>query len=321
MNEPIRTSATEWLWHKASVAIADPRVLVERPLAMALKLGWNHRGIRKMLQRQLADWEPIEPRRGAALLFFDALFDFWVANVYLAEPDPDRREALKDCCMLGASGMRWANVYDSRPFDRHERIGDLSFDEVQLQFPAMDRLLSRASPGTIVMQIGSSSGRELAYFAVQFTAIQFLGLDIDPGVVDQSARRHGRENLRFVVGRAHTALADGHVPDGCPLIVFSSGSLQYVQPEHIAKAMARLAARGRVRLLLGEPCRDNGTAPDQLRGSRWRGNFSYSHDLKWYAEDAGFATVEHAIIQFDRDPRSPHVRTRTYYYHGELTQE
>ena len=312
------------LQRKLRTAAANPALLIVRPkdalLRALIRNAVKVPAVSAWRDRLLATWLTPAARGAAGGLLFGAVFDQWIRDVYLREPDPDAREALKTRCMGGDSGVAWADSYDAHPFDRSERIGELSFDQAMPMFPALDALLPRAAPGTIVVQIGASSGREIAYLAARAPGISFIGTDIDTGITSRAARSHPLANLTFCVARAHTLFDDIHVPEAAPVVVISSGSLQYVQPEHLAVTFDRLVAWGTqatgARILLVESVRDDGRSPDRLGGSAWRGNFSYTHDYKHYAERAGMRTVEHAIVRTDTDPASPHFHTRSYFYHG-----
>jgi len=316
-------SAAAILQRKLRTAAAHPELILARPkdtlLRALIRQAVKVRAIGVWRDSLLATWQTPAARSRAGTLLFHAVFDQWIRDVYLRESNPDARELLKTRSMGGDSGVAWAESYDAHPLDRSERIGELSFDQAMPIFPALDTLLPSAAPGTTVVQIGASSGREIAYFAERAPAVSFIGTDIDSGITARASRAHPLPNLTFGVARAHTLFDDIEVPKVAHVVVISSGSLQYVQPEHLAATFEQLVARGGtqcVRVLLVESVRDDGRAPDRLDGSVWRGNFSYTHDYKYYAERAGMRTVEHAIIRTHSDPTSPHFHTRSYFYHG-----
>ncbi|MES2294513.1 MAG: class I SAM-dependent methyltransferase [Pseudomonadota bacterium] len=232
-------------------------------------------------------------------LFFKPIFLNWLETVYLPESDPDKRESLKLVCMGGASGQEWADHYDVMPIDRSQLIQGIPFDEAWPWYPAMERLLSEADPNTLVVQIGSSSGREMDYFSKLEPRLSYIGTDIDERIVARSNKKYARNNLQFKMGSAHNFL-DSLTTDQ-DLILFSNGSLQYVQPEHLIQMFERLKARGNVMLVLGEPWRETGSPVWGNSQSRDRGNFSFSHEYSRYAEKAGLKIRERKLVSFHGD--------------------
>jgi trans-aconitate methyltransferase len=128
--------------------------------------------------------------------------------------------------------------------------------------------------GTVVFQIGTSSGREISWLASQYPKIRFVGTDIYENVVAYAAESHNLPNLQFCVSPAHLlgSLIQCAASPGNN-IIFSSGSLQYVQPEHLVKLFANLSSiPNKTEVYLEEPgCELNG-AVDQLEHSLPRGN-------------------------------------------------
>jgi hypothetical protein len=305
---------------KLRTVLRRPTLLVTEPCRslahLALRLGPRIPTVRRWRDGLLATWHLPNERSWLERKLFDPVFERWISDTYLREPDPDARERLKTSCMGGLSGVAWAEAYDRRPIDRQARDGDVSFDEAVAVFPTLDRLLPAAAADTVVVQVGASSGREIAYFAERFTGLTFLGTDIDDKIAARAARAHPLANLTFATARAHTLLSDIAVPDSTPLIVFAEGSLQYVQPEHLAVAFEKLAKRGNVRIVLAEPAQEGAASPDRLDGSVWRGNFSYTHDYRYYGERAGLKTIEQRMIRLHFDTASPRHRTVSYFYHG-----
>jgi hypothetical protein len=250
--------------------------------------------LRGYKEHLLSTWHDTPSRSRIDGLLFGPVFHAWVSHEYLREPDPDRREALKGLAMGGESGRSWAEYYD-RPLDFSARIGNLGFHEAWPLFRHMETTLSGVRTA-LVVQVGSSSGREIAYFAARYPANQFIGTDIYPGVLGYSAAHHRGDNLSFQllpakeIGRLLSEFPEREA------VVFSSGSLQYVQPEHLDLFFGALS-RHRARIILVEPGSDRDGSPDALGGSRWRDNFSYTHDYRFYAERAGFRTLASSIIR------------------------
>lgn len=276
--------------------------------------------LRSYKLKLLATWQDPDKRNSIENFFWSEFFAVWIRFEYLPEKNPDKRELLKSLAMGGNSGKNWAAMYNSRQLDFSSRIGHLLFREADPLFDALDEiLLQNVGRRLCVCQIGSSSGREIAYFAKKYPEFSFLGSDIYREVVENSSAHHGQPNLSFELFSAkniYERLCSLTSLDA--VIVFSSGSLQYVQPEHLSIFFSKLGAISNIQIVLVEPGSESGGSPDKLTGSVWRGNFSYTHDYRFYAEQAGFLTSKSQIIR----PYHPyedfpmHKGTIHYYYHG-----
>jgi hypothetical protein len=257
--------------------------------------------------RLLATWATPLRRGMLDRVLFKPVFLDWLQNIYLAEPDPEKREAMKAVCMGGDAGTAWADHYEATPIDRSQMICGRPFDEAWPIYPAMDRLLKAASDDTIVIQLGASSGRETAYFAALEPRLSYVGTDIDDAIIGRAAEKHARQNVTFAVSLAHRVL-EGHQNDR-PIILFSNGSLQYVQPEHMAEMFRAIKARGNVTITLVESWRPNGFAVAGSTLTRDRGNFSFSHDYGEYAVQAGLEVLEHRLVTFSGDENKHYYLT------------
>jgi hypothetical protein len=129
---------------------------------------------------------------------------------------------------------------------------------------------------------------------------------------------HNLPNLSFELSSAKNISTLLQPLKNQDILIYSSGSLQYVQPEHISEFFRSLTDYPNLKILLSEPANESEGKPDQLKKSLWRGNFSYTHDYKHYAEEEGIETVEFKIVK----PYVPyknfpmHRGTVQYFYSG-----
>jgi hypothetical protein len=292
------------------------QLILDRALLPAGLLVTSCPFLRGYKERLLATWHDLPARSGLDRLLFGPVFHAWIYREYLREADPDRREAMKGLVMGGRSGSSWAESYDS-PLDFGGRIGSLAFHEANPLFLHLEGILA-GTWDLLVVQIGCSSGREIGYLAGRYPLNQYIGTDIYPEVVAYAAEHHGGSNLswRCLAAKHIGALLDEF--PGREVLVFSSGSLQYVQPEHL-DAFFRAAAGHRAQVVLGETGSLRGGSPDALGGSRWRDNFSYTHDYRFYAERAGLSTVACRIIRpyVPEEQYGDRASTIHYFYAGE----
>jgi len=79
------------------------------------------------------------------------------------------------------------------------------------------------------------------------------------------------------------------------VIVLSSGSSQYIYPEHLEVMFDRLSKIGKnknLQVIFSEPGNDTLSDPLSIIGSEPRGNFSYTHNYSYYAQKNGFDELE-----------------------------
>ena len=263
-----------------------------------------------------------ENRTAFESFIYDGVFNYWIKNKYLVEADPSKREVLKDICMAGLNGVKWADNFEQRTADQSVNIGNPTFDETFLFWPNIGvtiplykdfiSYLHTAKKGVTVVQIGCSSGRETDYFSQLFTDISFVGTDIDEMIIDRARKKHRRSNLSFKIARAHEIC--NVMPDDIPLIFCAIGSLEYVQPEHLEMMFKTMSHRGNISFFIHATWHEIGGIETRDPRTRYRDNLSYSHNYKEFAESAGLKTVSMITTQ-----PYPHYKTwqrhlHHYYY-------
>jgi hypothetical protein len=270
----------------------------------------------------LSSWQHSDKRHNIDKLLFDYTFQYWLKFEYLKESDPEKREMLKSMAMGGNSGLNWARYYDEVPLDFNEKIGHMTLQESNPLYDEIETICQKAKTKLVIIQIGSSSGREIAYFATKFPMFEYIGTDIYQEVLDYSKNSHNLSNLTFLLYPAKDISQILSQYENSDVIVYSSGSLQYVQPEHLRDFFISLVLHRNVRLIISEPANDSQGSPDRLKRSVWRGNFSYTHDYKYYAEEAGIKTVKSKIVRpyLPYEDFPVHKNTVTYFYYGETQQ-
>lgn len=198
-------------------------------------------------------------------------------------------------------------------------VGNMPGKEACPLLPRLDEMLSNTVEPSIVIQTGSSSGREIAWLAQRNPNHKYIGTDIYPDVIARSSQHHNLPNLTFERYSAQKIYELLSIYKNHKIVVFSSGSLQYVQPEHLKIFFQSLRKLNTVEILLEEPGNELKRNPTELEGSLWRGNFSYAHNYKLYAENAGLTTVESKSIDPYGDDFPEHMGTIHYYYHGKTS--
>ncbi|HIL26331.1 MAG TPA: hypothetical protein EYG21_02905 [Nitrospinaceae bacterium] len=129
---------------------------------------------------------------------YPAICYSWINYIYLREQDPDKRKALKSIAMGGESWKNWAKLYNDRKLDLTSKVGTMQLKDINLLYVDISEYLAKLSEKkSVVVQIGSSSGREAVYFSNLFPKIKFIGTDIYDSVIEFSKLKHSFENLSF----------------------------------------------------------------------------------------------------------------------------
>ena len=122
----------------------------------------------------LSTWQDTDKRSKIDNLLFRAFFSVWIKFEYLKEPNPDKREILKLLALGGESGKNWAEHFQSTSLDLNAKKGRMTFKESNPLFEEIGTILGNTDQQYLVIQVGSSSGREIRYFASMFAIIKTM---------------------------------------------------------------------------------------------------------------------------------------------------
>ncbi|SVD06705.1 uncharacterized protein METZ01_LOCUS359559, partial [marine metagenome] len=102
------------------------------------------------------------------------------------------------------------------------------------------------------------------------------------------------------------------------ILVYASGSLSYVQPEHLTIFFNSVGKFRNLKILLLEGASESKGKPNEIKTSIYGSPFSYTHDYKWYAEKSGIETVKCEIIRpyYPYEDFPMHENTVHYFYYG-----
>ncbi len=259
----------------------------------------------------LSTWQLSQSRSPLDSLLFRPFLWYWTKFEYRRERAPDRRENLKSLVMDGKSGKAFAKGFDASPVDLKRMVGRLTFGELVPVLQKADAFLASASKPMLVCQIGSSSGREIAWLATRNSAHTYIGTDVFEDVVTYASEHYDLPNLSFQTCPAKDISSLMSRYEYSEIIVFSHGSLQYVQPEHVRPFFESLKRFPGLQVMLAEPAEDINGGIEGLNGSRWRGTLTASHDYRFYAESVGIVTKESHILR-----ARPGKGKVTYFYWG-----
>ena len=266
---------------------------------------WQNSGKRSLIDRWL----------------FPIVFKSWVEHEYLTEPDPNQRENLKSIAMGGAGSRNWGLSYANSPIDGlfHSQVGNITFREACPIHFEIDSICSDDMPELIV-QIGCGSGRMIGYYAHKYPEVRCIGTDAFAETLEVSEQHQNSPNLSFELFPAHKLIELLKRFSRSNILIFSSGSLKYVQPEHLIMFFQTLVTlrHANIKILIQETANELEGSPDKLQNSLWDGEFKYTHAYKHQAESAGLRTVKSQIIRpylpYDKFPTKRPGTVHYFYF-------
>ncbi len=222
---------------------------------------------------------------------------------YWSRPTSDRAR-IQAKLMGGDSGVEWARRYASSfedfPPPSDIRVGTMSWAESAPMFAELVNFLSSVNRASVlVVQLGASSGREIAALAKRFPAHSFLFTDIDESICQAARQRYSLPNLDFVSAYASDIPSVIRSRVCQEVLIFASGSAQYVFPEHWSSMLTELTSlpHARKHVVVMEPGCEIEKLQASGRGSQPRGNFSYTHDYSWYARKVGWQEIHWCVVR------------------------
>ena len=246
----------------------------------------------------LSTWYNSKERNFFDNLLYPFMISVFLQKIYLGELNPDKREELKSLCMDGLSGRNWAEYYYNKPFDE-----DIYF------FDKVNKRLESLCHSHLIVQVGCSSGKDIALFAKNFPSNYYIGTDPYESVIDFCNEKHNLPNLEFMVASAKTINKSFTIISDLPILVIDNGSLQYVQAEHLNMFFNKIKF-WKAEIILNNPI-TTGALEKYSGRTSFKGNFSYNYDYKVIAEINGIKTIE-----FIYEPSKKNKDISHYYYHG-----
>lgn len=202
--------------------------------------------------------------------------------------------------MGDVNGVDWAKNYQSQfegefppPRGMH-KIGELDFHDARPNFERINKYLTDTEDCCTVIQLGASSGRDIAYFSKNHSRHIFYYTDIFDSVVEYASNVHRYPNLHFLTATAENLHLIASATQGNSVLIFSMGSSQYVYPEHLDQMFLRLSKINDKTIVfyVNEPAHDREVDPLTFNESIPRGNFSYTHNYSYYAIKNSFQVLD-----------------------------
>ena len=214
---------------------------------------------------------------------------------------------LTNSTLIDGEGKKWAEEYYNKHFQtldelKKERTGTISRNDATLIFERMINFIKSNNlsddKNTYIIQLGSCSGRDLEFFLKIFPKLNYISTDVNDEILDFQKEKYTYPNLKYFKCYAedidecinHFKISDKNI------ILFSSGSLQYVNPFFLEEFFSKIKNYKNLNLFISEPVSLLFIDNNKLISDN-RGNISFSHRYDEYAKKSGFNIIENKVIR------------------------
>ena len=223
--------------------------------------------------------------------FFEFYYYYFINRIYLKETDPDKRFNYQKICLGGFSdGLYWAKQEDTGfDFFKAEKFSKI--------YNIIKQINDNTKQKILVIQVGSSTGREIAYFAKKFSNIQCLGIDIYKSIIKWSSEKYSYNNLKYIHLEGHQLDKIFIENKNKKIIIFSEGSIEFMQPEHLEILFKKIQYYRNIRIILSEGYykKKNNKLPAIYEKSFYNGGLHFTHDYEYYAKKIGLRVIDFSI--------------------------
>jgi hypothetical protein len=214
---------------------------------------------------------------------------------------------LTSSSLIDGEGKKWAQQY----FDRHfQTLDELKKRQIGKMFandavPIFEKMINfirlnnlSDDENTYIIQLGSSSGRDLEFFLKVFPKLNYISTDINDEILDFQKEKYNYSNLKYFKCYAEdiNECIDYFNISNKNIILFSSGSLQYLSPLFLESFFSKLRNYKTLNLFIDEPTSISFIDNNNLISDN-RGNISFSHRYDQYAKKLGLNIIESKIIR------------------------
>lgn len=214
---------------------------------------------------------------------------------------------LTDSTLIDGEGRKWAQYYYDRHFQtidelKKRRTGRLSKNDADPIFEKMINYIKSNNlsddKNTYIIQLGSSSGRDLEFFLKMFPKLNYISTDVNDEILNFQKEKYSYPNLKYYKCYAEdiNECIDNFKISDKNIILFSSGSLQYVNPFFLKEFFSKIKYYKNLNLFISEPV--NLLFIDNLNLiSDNRGDISFNHRYDKYAKNSNLNIIDNQVIR------------------------
>ncbi len=262
--------------------------------------------------------------RNIIYLVLDTLFE---REYFSKLKNKEEIRELTSSTLIDGEGRKWAQHYYDKHFQtldelKKRRTGTMSASDAQPNFEKMINFIKSNNlsddENTYIIQLGSSSGRDLEFFKKIFPKLNYISTDVNDEILDFQKEKYNQSNLKYFKCYAEDI-------DECVnyfnisnknIILFSSGSLQYVNPFFLEEFFLKIRKYQMLNLFVDEPVNLLFIDNKKKIISKHRSNISFSHRYDEYARKSGFNIIENKVTRpYSKDDKQ-HGHTGHFYLHA-----
>ena len=214
---------------------------------------------------------------------------------------------LTNSTLIDGEGRKWAQEFYDKHFQtldelKKRRTGIMSSNDASPFFERMINFIKLNNlsddKNTYIIQLGSSSGRDLEFFLKIFPKLNYISTDVNDEILDFQKEKYSYPNFKYFKCYAedidecinHFKISEKNI------ILYSSGSLQYVNPFFLKEFFSKIKNYKNLNLFISEPVSLLFIDNNKLI-SDYRGKISFSHRYDEYAKNSNLNIIENQVIR------------------------
>lgn len=254
------------------------------------------------------------------IYFFKVLENIFWEKYFCKIKNPYIQREITNKSLLNGNGEKWAKIYfDKAPKNFNElkkiKVGKISGIDASPIYREIYNFIKKNelnNSKTSLIQIGSCSGSDLLFFENYFKKIKYISTDINNEIINFQKKNIKKKKILYFKCYADeiNKCIEKHCQDSKNLIIFSIGSLQYVNPFFLKKMHSNLTKKfnKKINLFINEPIL-NFKNKDSTNESLCKGSFSFSHNYDGYFKK--FKLKKKLIISPYSDSENNYIK---HYY-------
>lgn len=274
----------------------------------------------KIFEKRFSNMRNLQGR-SVIMYYLDRFFE----KEYLSKNknSSEIRKLISSTVELG-KGELWAKHYYAQPAEnldllKKKNVGLISANDAK---PIFEKMINHIKENkldenndTYIIQVGSSSGRDLEFFYNYFPKLNYISTDINNEILNFQKNTYQNQKFNYFECFAEDIdkCIDNFKIKNKNIIIFSIGSLQYVVPFFLNRFFFKIKKINKMNLFINEPIDLNFKKIGQ-DWSKYYGKSSFSHRYEKYAD--GLKIIEEKVIRpYDKNDKI-HKRTGTFYLHA-----
>lgn len=257
----------------------------------------------KILKKRFKNYR-FAKKKNIILYILDLLFEKEYFNKL---KNKEKIRELTNSTLADGEGRKWAQSYYNSHFKtikelNTRKLGNMTLNDAQPIFSEIINFIKNSnlsnSKDTFIIQLGSSSGRDLEFFLKIFPKLNYISTDINDEILDFQKQKYSYSNLKFFKCYAediNKCLSYFNISNK-NIVLFSVGSLQYVNPFFLEDFFLKIKNYSRINLFLLEPVSLKFIDNSKLLSDN-RTNISFSHRYDEYVKNLAFNILNNKIIR------------------------